>query len=419
MNSWANYAIWWHVYPLGFGRLAQIEKWLDYELELGANGLQLGPVFASETHGYDTTDPFPHRSAPRRRRRLRRADRRRARKRRTGAARRCFQPCRAQFPGVGALVHRSGFRGARQPARARPFPARGAGSCRPGDGALARPRRRRVAARCRVRRSAPNSGGPRWGRVRENYPEAWFVGEYIQGDYPAILRETTLDSLTQYELWKAIWSSINDGNFFELAWALERHAAVLEAGVPMTFVGNHDVTRIASKLDDPRHLGHALAVLFTVGGIPSIYYGRRAGVPGHQGGPRGRRRRDPARLPGRSHRAGRVRLADLSPARAVDRPAAPTPLAHVRGHDRAPPHEHCGGADLNRRRSATQHAAQPGRRALPFPPDINPSAEVLDSSADVTDPAPGARSRLDRDRLTAHLDRPSTRLGSPDRKALK
>ena len=43
--------------------------------------------------------------------------------------------------------------------------------------------------------------------------------------------------------------------------------------MPQTFVGNHDVTRIASQLKDERHLGHALAILFTVAGVPSIYYG--------------------------------------------------------------------------------------------------------------------------------------------------
>ena len=63
----------WHVYPLGFTgaersalaarepvrhRLRQLEAWLDYAVGLGCNGLLLGPVFASETHGYDTTDHF-------------------------------------------------------------------------------------------------------------------------------------------------------------------------------------------------------------------------------------------------------------------------------------------------------------------------------------------------------------------------
>ena len=57
-------------------------------------------------------------------------------------------------------------------------------------------------------------------RVREEFPDAWFVGEVIHGDYSARVRQSGFDSVTQYELWKAIWSSINDGNFHELDWAL-------------------------------------------------------------------------------------------------------------------------------------------------------------------------------------------------------
>src|SRR6188508_613052 len=67
MGGWADHAIWWHVYPLGFTdalhagpghRLGQLVDWLDYAVELGASGLQLGPVFASGSHGYDTVDHF-------------------------------------------------------------------------------------------------------------------------------------------------------------------------------------------------------------------------------------------------------------------------------------------------------------------------------------------------------------------------
>ena len=73
--AWIDHAIWWQVYPLGatgapvrpepgtpltepgaLARLDRLEPWLDYAVELGANGLSLGPVFASSTHGYDTTD---------------------------------------------------------------------------------------------------------------------------------------------------------------------------------------------------------------------------------------------------------------------------------------------------------------------------------------------------------------------------
>jgi glycosidase len=109
--------------------------------------------------------------------------------------------------------------------------------------------------------------------VRDAHPDAWFLGEMIRGDYAAYAADSGLDSITQYELWKAIWSSLNDPNFFELAWTLGRHNQVLDAVMPQTFTGNHDVTRLASRLTDERHVGHALAVLLTVGGIPSIYYG--------------------------------------------------------------------------------------------------------------------------------------------------
>ncbi len=60
----------------------------------------------------------------------------------------------------------------------------------------------------------------------------------------------------------------------------DRHAEFVADFVPLTFVGNHDVTRIASKLTDPRHLGHALVVLFTLPGVPSVYYGDEQGFVG-------------------------------------------------------------------------------------------------------------------------------------------
>ena len=81
-----------------------------------------------------------------------------------------------------------------------------------------------------------------------------------------------MDSLTQYELWKAIWSSLLDENFFELDWCLNRHNGFLDAFVPLTFVGNHDVTRLASRIGDAK-AALAVTILLTVGGIPSIYYG--------------------------------------------------------------------------------------------------------------------------------------------------
>jgi cyclomaltodextrinase len=117
-------------------------------------------------------------------------------------------------------------------------------------------------------------------RVRANHPEAYFVGEVIQDDYPEFVIASTMDSVTQYELWKAIWSALNSANFFELSWALQRHDGFLDTFVPLTFVGNHDVTRIASQLTDERDLPLALAILLTVGGTPSVYEGDEQGFLG-------------------------------------------------------------------------------------------------------------------------------------------
>jgi len=117
-------------------------------------------------------------------------------------------------------------------------------------------------------------------RVRERFPQAWFVGEVIHGDYPAFVSASTVHSVTQYEMWKALWSALNEANFFELDHALERHNAFLDTFVPLTFAGNHDVTRLASKLTEESHLALALAVLLTVGGTPSVYYGDEQGFRG-------------------------------------------------------------------------------------------------------------------------------------------
>ncbi|GAA3148367.1 alpha-amylase family protein [Planomonospora alba] len=310
MAPWADHAIWWQVYPLGFTgaeaaalppqapvrhRLRHLEAWLDYAVELGCSGLQLGPVFASETHGYDTVDHF-------------RIDPRLgddADFDRFAAAAR-DRGLHLLLDGVFNHVGRAFpvFRRAGADPRAAAWFRRDAGAGgEAGDGggyATFEGHHRLVALDhdepavldhvVRVMDHWLSRGASGWRldaayavparfwrealeRVRPRHPGAWFVGEVIHGDYAAYVRESGLDSVTQYELWKAIWSSLNDGNLHELAWTLDRHGALLETFTPLTFVGNHDVTRLASRLADRRHLGHALAVLFTVGGVPSVYYG--------------------------------------------------------------------------------------------------------------------------------------------------
>jgi len=305
VTSWPDHAIFWHVYPLGFTgaeqaeppaeepvrhRLRQLTGWLDYAVELGCSGLLLGPVFAAETHGYDTIDHF---QIDPRLGDQGDFDQLIAEARRRGV--------RVVLDGVFNHVGRSfpafqaALRGPASPA-ARWFrrdPASGGFATFEGHQRLValdheEPEvldyvtqvmshwldRGAAGWRLDAAYAVPASF---WAKVlpavRASHPDAWFLGEMIHGDYAAYAAESGLDSITQYELWKAIWSSLNDRNLFELAWALGRHDQVLDGVTPQTFTGNHDVTRLASQLTDERHLGHALAVLMTVGGIPSIYYG--------------------------------------------------------------------------------------------------------------------------------------------------
>ncbi|MCL2666225.1 MAG: alpha-amylase family glycosyl hydrolase, partial [Micrococcales bacterium] len=110
-------------------------------------------------------------------------------------------------------------------------------------------------------------------------PDTWFLAEVIHGDYRQFVADSTVDSLTQYQLWKAVWSSLVDRNFYELDWALRRHSEMASTFVPNTFLGNHDVTRIASKVG-PEAATLAVAVLATVAGVPSIYAGDELGWTG-------------------------------------------------------------------------------------------------------------------------------------------
>jgi glycosidase len=119
-------------------------------------------------------------------------------------------------------------------------------------------------------------------RVRASFPQAYVFAEILHGDYAGFVRASGVDSVTQYELWKAIWSSIHDANFFELKWALTRHAALLDSFVPVTFIGNHDVARIASQIGAAA-VPLALTVLMTVGGSPHLYYGDEQGFTGVKG----------------------------------------------------------------------------------------------------------------------------------------
>ena len=114
-------------------------------------------------------------------------------------------------------------------------------------------------------------------------PEFLLLGEIIHGDYRNWANSEMLHCVTNYEMYKGLWSSHNDHNYFEIAWTLNRQFG--EQGLyrnqrHYNFVDNHDVTRVISQLTKPEHIFPLYILLFTVPGMPSIYYGSEIGTQG-------------------------------------------------------------------------------------------------------------------------------------------
>lgn len=321
--SLIDHAIWWHVYPLGAcgapirgeagepePRLRRLDPWLDYVIELGCSGLLFGPIFASTAHGYDTLDyfridprlgndeDFDHLMAECNRRGL------------AVVLDGVFNHVGIDHPMVAESLNNpetSLIRLQRDDNGVRPQDWEGHGGLANLDhsnpavvdlvtNVMLHWLRRGIAGwRLDVAYAVPSEF---WrevtGRVRAEFPDAVFIGEVIHGDYAEIGRAGSLDTVTQYELWKAIWSSLKDQNFFELAWTLKRHDEFSQKLIMQTFVGNHDVSRIASLVGDA---GAALAVgiLMTTPGMPSIYYGDEQGFRAEKG--EGEAADDPMRPP--------------------------------------------------------------------------------------------------------------------------
>lgn len=114
--------------------------------------------------------------------------------------------------------------------------------------------------------------------TRQLKPDFWLMGEVIHGDYPRWVNDDMLHSVTNYELHKSLYSGLNDHNFFEIAHNVRRLESVGRS--LYTFLDNHDENRIASKLKKKAHLPLAWLLLFTLPGIPSVYYGGEWGVEG-------------------------------------------------------------------------------------------------------------------------------------------
>jgi len=347
MDGWANDAIFYHVYPLGYcgaprrndlqsasePRLEALRNDLGRITDLGFTALYLGPVFESVAHGYDPVD-------------WRKVDRRLGTedtlRRLCDEARRLGM--RLVFDGVFNHTGREHpwFRellalgeGAPGSTAAARYSSIRPGESPCGDGFayegwagnydLVKLELRNPSVSAELIGAALSwiddygIDGIRLDTAdcldmdflkqlsatcKARKADFWLMGEVVGGDYrkwagraegsPAAgpssasgagaaseAREGPLDSITNYECYKGLWSSQVDANYFEIAWSLKRQFGEggIYRGMPLySFADNHDVDRVASKLAREEQLYPLYCLLFTMPGIPSVYYGSERGA---------------------------------------------------------------------------------------------------------------------------------------------
>lgn len=326
MSSWIRDAVFYHIYPLGFcgaprrndfcsppvPRLDTLYGWLDHLQTLGVNALYLGPVFESTAHGYDTVDYYH-------------VDRR------LGTDEtlvRLIEALHARglrviLDGVFNHVGRNFWafydlrqRGERSPYRDWFYHLRFGERSRYGDPFayegwnghyslvklnLHNPAVREhllgaVAVWLRdfgidgLRLDAADHVDADFLRdlaafCRDIRPDVWLMGEVVHGDYRQWANGAMLDSVTNYECYKGLYSSHVDRNYFEIAYSLDRQfgaEGIYRDLLLYAFADNHDVDRVASRLTNPAHLYPLYCLLLTMPGVPSIYYGSEWGIEGRK-----------------------------------------------------------------------------------------------------------------------------------------
>ena len=119
--------------------------------------------------------------------------------------------------------------------------------------------------------------------TRSMKPDFWLMGEIIHGDYRRWANPEMFDCVTNYQCYKGIYSSHNDRNYFEIAHSIEYQLGQYGDIYMYNFVDNHDVARLASQLSDYDRIRCCYTMLYTMYGVPSVYYGSEFGIKGAKG----------------------------------------------------------------------------------------------------------------------------------------
>ncbi|MBQ8548874.1 MAG: alpha-amylase [Lachnospiraceae bacterium] len=322
--AWYDEAVFYHIYPLGLTgapkentysepvhRLNTLLPWISHIKELGCNAIYIGPLFESVGHGYETTD-------------YKKLDSRLGTNEDlTNFVRACHaQGIRVILDGVFNHTGRDffAFRDIKRNRENSPYKdwycnVNFWGNNEYNDGfsyenwggynLLVKLNQQNPAVKdyiCDVIRfwvSSFDIDGIRLDAAdvlnfdymqalrrvaNEVKPDFWLMGEVIHGDYNRWVNEGTLHSVTNYHLHKALYSGHNDHNYFEIAHTVKRlyeMGGSRPEGLKLyNFVDNHDVERIYTKLTKKAHFTPVHILLYTLPGVPSIYYGSEFGIEG-------------------------------------------------------------------------------------------------------------------------------------------
>lgn len=321
-QNWINSANFYHIYPLGFcgaprfaheeteptPRILKIIDWIDHLKQMHINAVYLGPVFASYEHGYDTSDY-------------------RILDRRLGTNEDFKKACDALhaagikivldgvFNHVGrefwafldvlahneASAYRDWFHGIRFH-QSSPYGDPFTYEAWEGHYNLVKLNLRNEDVVNYLldsvgmwmeqfhidglRLDAADCIDKQFFRrlkeyTRQRNENFWLMGEIIHGDYTLWANNELLDSVTNYECYKGLYSAHNTKNYFEIAYSLNRqcgNGGIYKDLRLYNFVDNHDVNRLASVLTRSEDLFNVYTMLYTMPGIPSIYYGSEFGI---------------------------------------------------------------------------------------------------------------------------------------------
>ena len=317
--SWYNEATFYHIYPLGltgapkendYGtpvhRLNTLLPWIDHIKEIGCTALYIGPLFESVGHGYETTD-------------YKKLDSRLGTNEDlTNFVKACHDKgIRVIFDGVFNHTGRDffAFKDIQKNRENSPYVnwycnVNFGGNTEYNDGfsyenwggynLLVKLNQRNPEVQnyiCDVIRfwvSEFDIDGIRldaadvldfdFMRVLHHTADEvkkdfWLMGEVIHGDYSRWVNGQTLHSVTNYALHKALYSGHNDHNYFEIAHTVKYLQNMGDLDL-YNFVDNHDVERIHTKLQNKAHFAPVHVLLYTLPGVPSIYYGSEFGIDG-------------------------------------------------------------------------------------------------------------------------------------------